>query len=384
MRLGPSALRRVGYPAALRGGVITRPGGAAPGPDLSAYDFYDDFNRAAGPINGSAALKGGNWGVTGTGAATAVLDGAGHVAQTAAGAVDYIYNASAMPRIQKRVTCSWYFAGAVDNPICVAILTNNTFVAAKALHGAMNAGNVDFTLLDQATNVFLAPAWLVRGPNWTLQSGEMYTADLVSDGMWCRLSLYDHTGAQVGAQLSYDPDMSTYAGLYQFFEHYLSQSAKADWFGAQPNLPNGWTWPTLNIINPNGSTGWSALTGFTSPFGGSATPGTGKITFAGAGFGQGGAVSIGNLALNDVVSWSIDASNWSGLHAFVGLVRSDGTVMSNLTAVTGNGRWQGAATCTLAGAVNFIICGTNMPENNTYSVDVSTKFLMVKNPPLAP
>lgn len=363
----------------------------AAGPDLSAFMFSDSFNRAAGVLNGQTADKGGNWMTTGTGASDLKTVGTGAGAQMASAAtVAYAANVTPLPQTPAWMTAKWTFQTSIDIPVANAFMTTNTFTSGKALHAATSliAGNTfwNVTLLDVATQTFTPCAFNVNNAGYVLKANEAYTTDIYTNGMFCKITLTDHTGAVVMSQLLYDPDMSNYVGLYFFFEHLTTTSLLTTNVGVRANLPNGWTWPTISPLFPNASTGWSLITGFVnSPFGGAATQGAGKCTMSGTTFGAGGALAMPTLLTTDNVWFDMDVSNFTGSdgRAFVTLCDSGGTTGNRIT-ITGNGRKQGLLSPGNANAQNLLVCATNLVGDPTFSCDISTKFLLLKNPLTAP
>ncbi|GIQ73196.1 hypothetical protein [Bradyrhizobium sp. RD5-C2] len=367
----------------------------AAGADLSAFMFSDSFNHAAAVLNGQTADKGGNWMTTGTGALDlkTVGTGAGAGAQMASAAtVAYAANVTPLPQTPAWMTAKWTFQTSIDIPVANAFMTTNTFTSGKALHAATSliAGNTfwNVTLLDVAASTFTPCAFNVNNAGYVLKANEAYATDIYTNGMFCKITLTDHTGTVVMSQTLYDPDMSTYVGLYFFFEHLTTTSLLTTNVGVRPSLPNGWTWPTISPLFPNSSTGWSLITGFgNSPFGGSATQGSGKVTFAGATFGAGGALAMPALLTTDKVWFSIDVTNFTGTdgRAFVALADAGGTVgPSGFVTITGNGRKQGVISPANTNAQNLLVCATNLVGDPTFSCDISTKFLVLKNPPTTP
>lgn len=348
------------------------------GDSLAQYKLYDDFTGEVTALNGRLPKKGPAWTVVGSGAAFMVAGDGEMNMDGGAGLVGYATAVFDEPAGKLTAIWSTTEVAPALYPSTLAFLTGfNT-----AIDTLVHAEQSFIRLLSPADPAFVMPQWSLIS-SATYGPGVQYRTEFFVEGKHARVLTYNNTtGAIVSYNYVYDIDMQARMGPLAFYE-IIDNKLRYNLVTAEDVPVGGFGgWPTLDILKEtNFASGADGMVA--SPFGGTVTAGTNKVTITSNGYGQGGCMPLGptGIVAGDRVRFSFDVSNLSylGLDPEVALMLTAGSAeQSTVVQFNNNGRVQGELTATGSGVMSLIITVPN--GGNQFTMDVS-KMLIVKNPP---
>ena len=347
------------------------------GDQYKDFLFYDDFAGSSAALGGRKPRKGDNWAVTG--AAGAGMTAGGGVLKQAAADNTAGYGYVNHGKVPRKIVGEWQMlSGNFAYPATMAIHKDASIV--PMLHGEGGASNFQLRLVGVGP-VFLDPLFSLFAANWSaLSLLTRYRDELHYDGgKMAAMIKRAANGTILGRQLIYDFRTPDFVGNYSFWE---TLTNRINYLLATAEDVSDYVWPTINelagLANPTTSNLNATI------FGGTLTNSGTGLTIAGAGYGQGGQLSLGAIATGDKIAFAFDATEWSGTQMEVALLKIGAaeTEKSNMVLFSANGRISGTliASETMANAGLAVVVSS---AGAASSVKVSN-LQVVKNPPTSP
>lgn len=338
-----------------------------------AYLFYDDFSGAVAALSGRAPDKGPAWSVSGA-SAGGMTAGGGVMKQSAADA-SAGYAMVNHGQVPKKVVGEWLMtSGNFAYPATMGIHADSSLM--PMLHGEGGAENFYIRLVSSGPT-FIDPLFSLFAPNWTLATNTPYRDELhYNGGKMAAMVKRAENGDIIGQELVYDFRMPSFVGEMSFWE---TLTNRINYTLATAEAISDYAWPTITEIAglANPTTASMAAT----VFGGSTTNSGSGIIIAGAGYGQGGQISVGSVTTGDKIHFAFDADGLTSSQMEVALLKTGAmeAEKSSIVYFASSGRISGTltATETMASAGLGIVVS---PTGSAGQVTVSNLQILASPP----